>query len=85
MTTTTQAEQPGELSNSGRRIAALRRKINRQHAWRMEVWATTELRVRVMQTELEKLGAEQVDLAKPRFDRLTVEELQQLAGAGDED
>ncbi len=71
------------ISNADRRIAALRRKIKRQHRWRAQVWADCELRIRQMQTQLElyEAPAQEID----HFDFTDETVLVSLAKSGDED
>ncbi len=71
------------ISNASRRVAALRRKIKRQHRWRAQVWADCELRIRQMQTQLElhESPPQEID----HFDFTDEATLVSLAKSGDED
>lgn len=55
-------------SNEDRKRDALRRKAQRAHEWRVQVWAQSELRIREASASLEVLGSEPLDLFKPEFD-----------------
>lgn len=76
---------PAPVSNVQRQADALERKINRQHRWRTQVWASCELRIRTMQGQLVDLGFEAVAIAGIDFSELSIDELTRLADAGSDD
>lgn len=55
-------------TNAGRKAKRLRAYINRQHDWRVEVWAQAQLRIDGAQQELIEMGEPPADLHKPDFD-----------------
>ncbi len=81
--TTGDESVPLSQSNTERRVAALRRKIRRQHRWRAQVWADCEIRINSMQDQLTALGSNQIPLDEYDFEDQTA--LRELAQAGDTD
>lgn len=58
---------PSKQSNEDRKIEALRKKIEKAHDWRVQVWAQSERRIKAMTAELAVLGAAPIDLFDPDF------------------
>lgn len=54
-------------SNDDRKRDKLRRKIVRQHEWRVQVHAQTEIAIREAQAALSEMGGEVVDLFEPDY------------------
>lgn len=61
------ASAPAKQSNEDRKIEALRKKVEKAHDWRVQVWAQSERRIKAMEAELAVLGAPPVDLFDPDF------------------
>lgn len=55
-------------SNDARKAERLRRKIERQHDWRVKVWAECEMRIKAAHAELAGMGHSMPDLYKPDFE-----------------
>lgn len=60
-------ESRPKQSNEDRKADAIRRRIDKAHAWRVNVWANRELAILSMQAELTTLGYPEVDLFAPDF------------------
>lgn len=54
-------------TNEQRQERRLRREIQRQHAWRVQTWATAELYIKERQAKLAELGFAAEDLFEPDF------------------
>lgn len=61
-------------ANRARRADGLRRLIDKQQTWRLQVIAQTEQRIRKAQTELAELGFEESNIVWPRDIRKIPEE-----------
>ena len=62
-----QQAQALKQSNEERKVEALRKKIDKAHDWRVQVWAQSQRRIEAMQAQLAVLGAAPVDLYEPDF------------------
>lgn len=54
--------------NLQRRIEALQRRIEKDHDYRVRIWAQSTIRIRGREAELAELGAEVPPLFTPDFD-----------------
>jgi hypothetical protein len=61
-------EEKVAAHNNSLRGEKLKKKIQRQHDWRVQVWAQCELRIREAQAELEALGLDPIQTFDPQFD-----------------
>lgn len=59
--------QTVKQTNEERKIQALRKKIEKAHDWRVQVWAQSQRRIEAMTAELGVLGAAPVDLYEADF------------------
>lgn len=55
-------------SNDDRQREKLRRQVARAHAWRVQVWAQSELKIRQANAALGLLGTDPVEVYKPDFE-----------------
>lgn len=55
-------------TNLGRRQAALQRRIEKDHDYRVRIWAQAEIRIRGRIAELQELGGEVPELFRPDFE-----------------
>ena len=55
-------------SNDDRQREKMRRRIARAHAWRVQVWAQSELKIRQANSALELLGTEPEQVYTPDFE-----------------
>lgn len=58
---------PAKQTNEQRKMEALRKKIEKAHDWRVQVWAQSQRRIEAMQAEMNVLGGTPVDLFEPDF------------------
>jgi hypothetical protein len=54
-------------TNVERRIAGLQRRIEKDHDYRVRIWAQTEIRIQGRIAELEKIGGSAPTLFEPDF------------------
>lgn len=54
-------------TNLGRRIEALQRRIEKDHDYRVRIWAQAEIRIRGREAELREIGGEVPNLFRPDF------------------
>lgn len=55
------------MTNEQRKAEALRKKIEKAHSWRVQVWAQSELRIRQMNAALAVLGESEIEPFEPDF------------------
>lgn len=54
-------------TNVGRRIEGLQRKIEKDHDYRVRIWAQAEIRILGRIAEIEELGGRSQELFRPDF------------------
>ncbi len=54
-------------SNDDRQRQKLRRQVRRAHAWRTQVWAQSEVKIRQANAALAALGADAEEVDEPDF------------------
>lgn len=60
-------EEKVAAHNDGLKAARLQRVINRQHEWRVQVWAQSQQRIEKAQAEYVELTGEPLALFEPDF------------------